>query len=218
MNPISNCSKVMGAMLYEMLTGRPPFHGHTLVDTLEQVLANDPVPPRLLQPKVPRDLETICLKCLQKEPPRRYGSSRELVEDLNRFLGGHAIRARPVSRPERLWRWTRRNKGLAAGLAAAVLSLVVLGIASGLAARRFRWLAGEKDQERAAAVQARGLAQKRGEELRSSLYQAQMILAGGAAESPSGIARLNDLLDPWRRGLPDLRGWEWYYLRGLGAG
>jgi serine/threonine protein kinase len=119
----------LGAILYEMLTGRQPFHGETPMDTMMLVIYEEPVSPSRVQPAVPRDLETVCLKCLQKDPPQRYPSGQALAEELTRFLNNEPILARPVSLPGRAWRWCRRNpvltavSGLAAGSAAATIVL-----------------------------------------------------------------------------------------------
>jgi tetratricopeptide (TPR) repeat protein len=119
----------LGAILYECLTGQPPFRGATLADLLEQVRTREPVAPRELARKVPPDLQTICLHCLRKEPERRYVSAGALAEDLRRFQEGRPIAARPVGNVERAWRWCRRNPRWAATLAAvAVLLCGVTGV------------------------------------------------------------------------------------------
>jgi tetratricopeptide (TPR) repeat protein len=112
----------LGAILYECLTGRAPFQAPEVMDTFQQVLNEEPVPVRRLQPKVPRDLETICLKCLQKDPARRYASALGLAEDLRRFLAGEPIQARPVGWVERGLKWVKRQPAAAALVAVIVLA------------------------------------------------------------------------------------------------
>jgi serine/threonine protein kinase len=122
----------LGAILYECLTGRPPFRAATVLETLELVRSREPVPPRQLRPGVPADLETVCLKCLEKESGRRYATAEGLADDLRCFGEGRPVVARPVSRPERLRRWARRNP-LPATLAAVLALAVTAGLASALA-------------------------------------------------------------------------------------
>ncbi|HWB11705.1 MAG TPA: serine/threonine-protein kinase [Pirellulales bacterium] len=119
----------LGAMLYEMLAGRVPLRGASVLDTLQQVVSKEPVAPTQFDTKVPRDLETICLKCLRKDPAKRYARVDDLAEDLRRFLAGEPILARPVARGERAWRWCKRNPRVAA-LSGAVAALIVFWGAS----------------------------------------------------------------------------------------
>ena len=123
----------LGAIFYECLTGRPPFRGAHLLETLEQVRSHDPVPPRQLQPGVPLDLETICLKALHKNPARRYASAKELADDLQRWENGEPILARPVGSLERTRKWMRRHPALASLMAVVFTSVILLAMLSAIA-------------------------------------------------------------------------------------
>jgi WD40 repeat protein/tRNA A-37 threonylcarbamoyl transferase component Bud32 len=207
----------LGALLYECLTGRPPFKAATELDTILQVIGDEPVPPSQLQSKTPKDLETICLKCLQKEPARRYASAEALAEDLRRFRAGEPVLARPVGRLERAWRWCRRNPAVA-----ALTALVAVALLAGTAVSvYFAVRAGaEAEQAEANAVQAEqetARARRNEQEARENLYVSQMSqahLAWQAAQA-ARVQELLDLQDPKRTGGPDFRGFEWYYLRRL---
>lgn len=125
----------LGAILYEMLTGRPPFRAATVMDTVLQVMGDEPVPPSRLQPKLPRDLETICLKCLSKKPEQRYETAAALADDLGRFLSGDSILARPTSSLRKLGKWARRYPALAAVVFILAVPLPLL-----LATMVFLWV------------------------------------------------------------------------------
>jgi tetratricopeptide (TPR) repeat protein/tRNA A-37 threonylcarbamoyl transferase component Bud32 len=135
---ISTASDVysLGGLLYQLLTGLPPFLSETITGTLRLVAENEPASPRLLVPTVPKDLETICLKCLQKEPRQRFATAQELAEDLGRFLRDEPIRARPAGTAEKLWRWCRRNRALAASAAIVAVLLLTVAIGSPIAVIR----------------------------------------------------------------------------------
>jgi WD40 repeat protein len=128
----------LGAILYALVTGRPPFQAGTAVGTLRQVIENEPVKPRQINKSIDLDLETICLKCLEKEPQQRYGSAQSLADDLERWQAGEPIRARPLGEMEKLWRWGRRNPGIATLSAAVILLVVTLALGSTLASMRIK--------------------------------------------------------------------------------
>jgi WD40 repeat protein len=129
----------LGAILYELLTGRPPFQGDSDLEALLHVQSEEPVPPARLRPRTPHDLQTICLKCLRKEPDRRYRSASALADDLCRFLAGQPIHARAAGAVERLWRWCRRSPTRAAATGLAVTALaVVVALAFSLAYQQSR--------------------------------------------------------------------------------
>ena len=123
----------IGAILYQLLTGRAPFLAETLTQTLRLVIESEPISSRLLNPNVPRDLETICAKCLEKNPQHRYATALDLADELDRFLRDEPIHARPLSGPARLWRWCRRKPALAISLGAGLLLLLVIVIGSPIA-------------------------------------------------------------------------------------
>jgi WD40 repeat protein len=182
----------LGAILYHCLTGRPPFQAETLQATLHLVLTADPVSPRLLNPSVSRDLETICLKCLEKEPSRRYETAQALAEELQRFLNHCPIHARPITRVEKLTRWCRRNPPLATALAAAAVFFF-----TGFAVSVFL---GKRAEREANAV-------------RRYVYVADMNLAQQALQRNNFAYAREKLIGHLPKpGWPDLRGWEWRYL------
>ncbi len=192
----------LGAILYEMLTGRPPFKGSTPLSTLSQAAEQDVLPPGRLQRHLPREVETICLKCLEKDPHRRYASAQHLAEDLLRFLEDRPILARRISRAEWLWRWCRREPVKAALAAGLFLAIIAGFLGVMMQKRRAEERAVAEAAQRARAEAAEGIAL-------DNLYFSQ--LAQARLEW-----RLNNI--PASRQLLDQcdlrrRGWEWSYLR-----
>jgi WD40 repeat protein len=208
----------LGAVLYECLTGRPPFQAATPMDTVLQVLGDDPVPPSRLNSRLPRDLETVCLKCLQKEPKKRYASAEALAEDLRRFLAGEPILARPTGRVERAVKWARRRPAAAALVAVSLLAALAL-LGGGM------WFTARLADERDAAERAREKAQRaqhnaevaeeaKDEQLRLAEargYALQLGLARRELQAHDP-ARALQVLDDCR---PGLRHFEHRYLAAL---
>jgi eukaryotic-like serine/threonine-protein kinase len=197
----------LGAILYELLTGRPPFKGESPLDTLRQVLTDEPLSPRRLRPAVPRDLETICLKCLQNKAADRYATAAGLAEDLRRFLAGEPIQARPPSALRRLNHWGQRHPAAAVTLAASLLLAATVTLGSlWYSAQLSHALAGEQEQRRVA---------ERNEAYAGQLvYGSDMKLASQLLRA-GDIYSLSDLLDRHlpTTGAKDHREFAWYYTR-----
>jgi WD40 repeat protein/tRNA A-37 threonylcarbamoyl transferase component Bud32 len=197
----------LGAILYELLTNRPPFQGDSRMETIQQVLHEDPVPPRRLRPRIPLDLETICAKCLQKKPSDRYASAADLADDLARFLAGDPVRARPLSAARRIARWVRRHPVAAVVLLSSLL-LASLLILTGVILLRQRLEAEKVARDRLEA-------EERARERRVYQYAVQMSLADRALKT-GDLFSLRNLLDRHLLDAPrteDLRGFEWWHLQ-----
>jgi WD40 repeat protein len=222
----------LGAILYEMLTGRPPFVGASSPETLLQVLSLEPLPPRRLLPQLPRDLETICLKCLEKKPERRYGSAKALADDLQRFLVGQPIVARPVAKLERAWKWTRRNPATAAAYALALLLFVagVVGASTAWLWRDAVAARGEAEESLKGEQQAKKKAEDAQRQLADSLAKEKLALADLARAQKelrriSYLERIQLAFRDLQAGHflqarhvlddcdPEFRHWEWHHLK-----
>ncbi|MDB6134559.1 MAG: repeat-containing protein [Verrucomicrobiales bacterium] len=197
----------LGAVLYHSLTGRAPFVGPTLDSILLQLRETEPVPPRRLNPTVPRDLETICLKCLEKSPQRRYASAAAVAADLKRFQNGQHLEARPVSAWGKVVRWCRHRPGVA-GLVAALLVAAV----SGTLGIFHQWKRAESTAVQENRQRMQALASERSARLRH--YAANMYAASQAllAEDTGQARRLLESSMPVNGG-EDFRGPEWHWLK-----
>jgi WD40 repeat protein/serine/threonine protein kinase len=224
----------LGLTLYELVTLRPAFDLRDRLEMIEQIKAEEPRRPRSVDARIPRDLETIVLKAIEKDPKARYQTAEAMGEDLGRFLANEPIRARQLGAAERYWRWARRNPGIAALGASLTAVLVIATVGSLVAMERFRsqaaahlMLANEREAERQAAVLARAdeaAAREKADQANNSLRAAQeqlrrtvyatrsnLALAAWDANDVGRVRNLLDLLRPISDE-PDLRGWEWRYL------
>jgi WD40 repeat protein len=206
----------LGAILYELLTRRPPFDAADSVQSLLAVMTREPAAPRRLNPTVPRELETICLKCLRKEPVNRYASAADLAADLGRFLAGEAIRARSPGTLEQVQRWARRNPAVA-----ALLFLIAVIAALGFAGVSWQWQRAEAraEAEAEARREAKRLQEKADRaraEAETALYFSRILQAQYEVEANHVPAarRLLELCRP-APGATDRRSWEWHYLQRL---
>ncbi len=200
----------LGVVLYELLTGELPFRGDKRM-LIMQILRDEPRPPRNFNSSVPRDLETICLRCLEKSPERRFPTADELRAELKRFVDGEPIESRKITSMDRAWRWCKRNPALAGMTAAVWLVLIV-----GLSATIWQWIRAEQNAVLAGgqAAQAKLLAQRERQaknEARRILYIADMNVAAADWEA-ANIPRMRNILERHipQPGETDLRGFEWY--------
>jgi len=216
--PVTVASDVygLGAILYELLAGQPVFKSNSTLKVLQMVRDQPPEPLRLSKPEIDRDLETIVLKCLEKEPARRYASVQALNDDLGAWLEYRPIAARPPTRLERVGKWIRRRPAYAALVGMGLLFLVALGVGGPIVAYHQSVLRNHADEARADANRQRKLAEERAETNRSQLYLSNMNQAGEAKAYAGFYTGLTNLLDRWRPAKNgaerDLRGWEWFYL------
>ncbi|MCC6232553.1 MAG: protein kinase [Verrucomicrobiales bacterium] len=201
----------LGAILYELITGRAPFRADSALETLRLVREEDPAPPRLLLPRIPRDLETICLHCLSKDPADRYPTAQALAEDLERFLNQEPIRAQPAGLATRIWRWSCRRP-----LIAGLTSALTLALLAGLGGITYEWRREQQQRLRAERSEAQALAHLYAADMslaqqaydQADFGQTRALLARHAPHQNPTAAHAPSLSDPF----PAATGFEWRYL------
>lgn len=227
----------LGVLLYECLTGQLPHRADSMVQTLRLVIDEEPKSPRHWNPAIDRDLETITLKCLAKDPDQRYASADELARELERWLAAEPILARPSSTAERTIKWLRRHPLHAATAALTLVLLLLLGIVSPIVAWQQMELRQSADQQRVEAVTQRGIAdqrriqaeratnranlmtkvaEKRASEIERNLYFAEMAQSESLSNEFGALRRVRSILKKWipaDAAAVDHRGWEWFYLQ-----
>jgi len=202
----------LGAILYEMVVGRPPFKGESPLVTIRQVLGQEPVPPRRLQPEVPADLEAVILKCLEKDPTRRYSSAKALGDDIRRYLANEPVQARPAAWHDRSRRWVKRRPALTALIGVSVVAVIFLffALAGWMYSGRLESALAESARQRTVAEEEREYAknQKARASYMAGLFAAQQSMELGTASF------IFDFLDRTKpaAGEADVRGFEWYHL------
>jgi WD40 repeat protein len=198
----------LGAILFELLTGKPPFKGISPMDTIHQVLTWEPQRPRTMDPAIPRDLETICLKCLEKDAKSRYAAAVELAADLQAFLAGRPIQARPVGCFERAVKWVKRNPVVTGAAIAVAVALVAGTTVSYLKYRDAQEQKGIAEDKRRAADQARERAEENERAERWGRYRANVAAASAALQVQNSVAARSALEDA----PPEHRNWEWHHF------
>lgn len=192
----------LGVILYELITEELPFRGNRQM-LLKQIIEDRPPSPRRLNAKIPRDIETICLKCLEKKSANRYITAADLADDLEAFLEGRSVKARPVSKAVQGVRWCLRNPAVSSLACAVLLLLISVVIVSSVGLLKTRAALAESEE--------------RADTIETNLYRSEMLLAGRAARAEEGLGEVRRLLDHWvpEKTRADQRGWEWSYLESL---